>query len=611
MATTVLRNAALRSSRRSGVIPRSPFASSSRSIASSSSFAGSSSGSGSGSGSGGRRFGRSLLFAVPATAGLLLMPTLSADTTTPTPSELVEGGQPLTPVKNSLVTATTGQLLRSYLVYTLISTPGIVDYSPHILHTLTHTSIPFVRHITEYFVRNTFFDQFVPGETVEECMTSMVDMRLRGIGSMLNYSAEAEVEENDEAGDAVGLKGEELARQQRLEEVLRALNKAGEFERSMSEEQRGSTGFALKITGLIDPAILQRASTTLLRLRPLTSSNSPSSPASQLTVPYPGTPQSTDARVVARDASFGSGKELFSLKGAVDAMGVLDSDEGTKEGDLEQLQDLWQKVKVIGQTAKDNSIKLFVDAEHTFYQPALDAYTILLSQEFNRPPKDKKAEWHGPLIYGTYQSYLVRQPGHLAAALAHAEKNGYALGIKLVRGAYFVQERKKWIDEGRPGADPIWPDKPATDVAYNNSINTVLTTLARQLTSSHPERALSVVFGTHNPDSCDLITEGLKSVGLVDEVADGRLRLRDGAKGRIGVAQLYGMKDDLTDRMAARFVYEGVPIAIKYIAYGKLSEVMPFLGRRAIENKSLMTGDQGAAAERRRIGGELKRRIFG
>lgn len=57
---------------------------------------------------------------------------------------------------------------------------------------------------------------------------------------------------------------------------------------------------------------------------------------------------------------------------------------------------------------------------------------------------------------GTFQSYLNRQPEYLQAALTHAEENGYILGVKLVRGAYFVQERRKWKDEGRPGPDPIW-----------------------------------------------------------------------------------------------------------------------------------------------------------
>ncbi|KGB79361.2 proline dehydrogenase [Cryptococcus deuterogattii R265] len=293
-------------------------------------------------------------------------------------------------------------------------------------------------------------------------------------------------------------------------------------------------------------------------------------------------------------------------------MGVLEKDPGLQEGDLEELRQLWYKLLKIGQKAKENNIILYVDAEHTWYQPALDAYTLLLSQEFNRPPTSKGKIWTGPLIYGTYQSYLCRQPTHLIRAIQHAEANGYALGVKLVRGAYFEQERKKWSDDGRIGADPIWPSKAATDVSYNGSISVIMTTLASQLKSPHPELALSVAFGTHNPESCDLICENLLKNDLAKEVGETKmLRLRQDVRGKVRIAQLLGMKDDLTDRMASKFVNDGKPVALKYMAYGKLSEVMPYLGRRAIENKSLMSGDQGAAAEMGRVAAELKRRFFG
>ena len=118
-------------------------------------------------------------------------------------------------------------------------------------------------------------------------------------------------------------------------------------------------------------------------------------------------------------------------------------------------------------------VKLMIDAEHTWYQPALDAFTLLLSEKFNKPIKGE-TNWKGPLILfvhslesmseeklmnsGTYQSYLTRQPQHLLAAIKHAEEKDYVLGIKLVRGAYFVQERQRWKDQGRPGSDPIWPE---------------------------------------------------------------------------------------------------------------------------------------------------------
>ena len=95
-------------------------------------------------------------------------------------------------------------------------------------------------------MRRTFFAQFVPGESVAECRPVMEDLRRREVGSVLNYSAEAEVDK----GAKEGL-GEVMRRleRERLEEVERALDGAGEFERVMEMEgrQRGSTAFALKV----------------------------------------------------------------------------------------------------------------------------------------------------------------------------------------------------------------------------------------------------------------------------------------------------------------------------------------------------------------------------
>lgn len=525
----------------------------------------------------------------------------------------VSAGDHSTPVRaaDSLSTATTLALLRSYLVYTACSIPPLIDHAPALLHAFTHSPVPGLKAITEAIVRRTFFAQFVPGETVEECIPTMRDLRGRGVGSVLNYSAEAECEE----GDVAGVKE---MQERRLREVYKALEGLGQFEKTAAVEHRGTASFALKITGLIDPAILHRASNTILRLRPLTYSNAASSPKSAVApaVPYPGTPIDSDGKIVARISGGGSSPSdelgsLLSLKGEVRDMGLLASDEGVREGDLQELRDLWGKLRNLGEYAREQGVRLMIDAEHTWYQPALDAYTLLLSEEFNRPPKNASEAWRGPLIYGTYQCYLTRQPGHLRAAIKHAEESGYALGIKLVRGAYFVQERKRWKDEKRAGPDPIWPDKPATDKCYDESLATILSTLSKQLDSRRPDLSLNVIFGTHNAESCRLIVEGLEKNGLAEDGSDGKLRLRQDVRGKIGVAQLYGMKDDLTDFMAGAFDQSGPPVALKYIAYGNLGEVMPFLGRRAIENKAVMSGEGGAAAERKRLMGELKRRILG
>lgn len=146
---------------------------------------------------------------------------------------------------SSIQSASTLTLLRSYFVYTLCSLPPLIDNAPSILHVFTHSPIPGLKSITEAVVRRTFFAQFVPGETVRECKATMEGLRKREVGSVLNYSAEAEAEEGDE------VEQQRKVEEGRLREVERALDEAGEFERDVERSGggRGSTAFALKVVG--------------------------------------------------------------------------------------------------------------------------------------------------------------------------------------------------------------------------------------------------------------------------------------------------------------------------------------------------------------------------
>jgi proline dehydrogenase len=313
----------------------------------------------------------------------------------------------------------------------------------------------------------------------------------------------------------------------------------------------------------------------------------------------------------------GNTASLPSVTGAIEPLGILASDACVTDADMASLHEFWGRLHTLSARARDLGVRLMIDAEHCSTQPILDAMTLVLSREFNRPQPGVAVPFSGPIIFGTYQSYLRRAPQLLEAAIRDSETHGYALGIKIVRGAYFVSEREEWRAAGRAGADPIWPNKPATDSCYDTCIDTITTTLAAQISGPHPETALSVVFATHNPESVQLVLDQLEKTGLAErplELApDGainpspRLRLRDSLRSKVFLAQLYGMRDDLTDTVVDSFE-PGAPVALKYIAYGKLDEVLPFLARRAIENKSIMTGEGGAAVERKRVTDELKRR---
>ena len=216
----------------------------------------------------------------PVSSAATLSPTRpspgSTDLPPPTPSQSLP-----TP---SIQLSPTSTLLRSYLVYTLCSLPFLIDSAPSLLQFFTRSPIPGLKGLTEWGVRRTFFAQFVPGETVQECTVTMKELRARGVGSVLNYSAEAEEEvaaavakpainpSKPVAGGAGGVDGavgpakrvsaaegagisqaKELEKR-RLKEVHLALAESGKFEMDVEAKGggKGSTGFALKIVRLYD-----------------------------------------------------------------------------------------------------------------------------------------------------------------------------------------------------------------------------------------------------------------------------------------------------------------------------------------------------------------------
>jgi proline dehydrogenase len=123
----------------------------------------------------------------------------------------------------------------------------LIDHAPRLLSAFTKSPIPLLKPITEFIVRRTFFAQFVPGETVQECSVTMKDLRKNyGIGSVLNYSAEADLE----PGEVMPEKERRDFEEKRLKEVENALKISGKFEDEVEKElngMKGSTSFALKV----------------------------------------------------------------------------------------------------------------------------------------------------------------------------------------------------------------------------------------------------------------------------------------------------------------------------------------------------------------------------
>lgn len=212
----------------------------------------------------------------------------------------------------------------------------------------------------------------------------------------------------------------------------------------------------------------------------------------------------------------------------------------------------WQRVEArmerICGAAHAAGVPVLVDAEESWIQSAIDDLAERMMRRYN----GERA-----VIFNTIQLYRHDRLTYLRQALATAQQAGYHLGVKLVRGAYMEKERARAADKGY--RDPIQPDKGASDRDYDAALRFCM---------EHIDR-MAVVAGTHNEKSTLLLAELLRGKGLA---ANDR---------RIWFSQLLGMSDNISYNMAAA----GFNVA-KYVPYGPVREVLPYLIRRANENTS-------------------------
>lgn len=208
-----------------------------------------------------------------------------------------------------------------------------------------------------------------------------------------------------------------------------------------------------------------------------------------------------------------------------------------------------QRVEQLCHAAHENSVSILIDAEHSWIQPAIDQLAETMMAKYNRQKV---------VVYTTIQMYTKSGLDNLKESLFKANIGYYFLGVKLVRGAYMDKERARAIE--LQYSSPIHPSKEATDVAFNDALEFCVTHLG----------LISICVGTHNEKSCAAL------LTLVNE------HKIDPGDDRIFVAQLCGMSDHISFSMAQA----GVRVA-KYVPYGPLPKVIPYLLRRVDENRAV------------------------
>jgi len=232
-----------------------------------------------------------------------------------------------------------------------------------------------------------------------------------------------------------------------------------------------------------------------------------------------------------------------------------------EEAEFSRLKGRFEK---ICQAAYDKKVRVFVDAEETWIQDTIDKMAYDMMMKFNQETA---------IVYNTIQCYRKDRVAHLQNRVATLDCK---LGFKLVRGAYMEKERERAQAKGMPS--PIQNTKELTDKEFNEVMTICI---------QHIDK-VSICAGTHNEESSQL---------LVDLIEQYNLQPNDQ---RIYFAQLLGMSDHISYNLANA----GYNVA-KYVPYGPVRAVLPYLSRRAQENSSVK-GQVGR--ELRLITEELTRR---
>lgn len=324
-------------------------------------------------------------------------------------------------------------------------------------------------------IRNTIFEQFVGGETLEETAKVADKLQKFNVQVILDYGVEGK--EGEESFDHA------------CEEFIRVIKFAA--------TQPNIPFMSIKVTGFARFGLLEKLDSA---------------------APHHGA----------------EGKP---------ATEVLSGDE-EKE---------WNKVKVrmdrIIAIAAASNVGVLVDAEETWIQDPVDALTMQMMEKYNKAKV---------VVYNTIQLYRHDRLQFLKESLLQAQQKKFLLGVKLVRGAYMEKERRRAVEMNYPS--PIQPDKKSCDNDYNTAVKICIDNL----------RDVAVIVASHNEYSNLYATELLQQKNLPFNHP------------HIHFSQLYGMSDNITFNLAKA----GCPVS-KYLPFGPIKDVIPYLMRRAQENSSV------------------------
>ncbi|KAN0003644.1 hypothetical protein ACTFIZ_009796 [Dictyostelium cf. discoideum] len=243
--------------------------------------------------------------------------------------------------------------------------------------------------------------------------------------------------------------------------------------------------------------------------------------------------------------------------------------------DIKEIKEFFNRMDKIFELCHQRSVPILVDAEQSYYQVAIHHLTMFYSVKYN---KEK------PILYNTYQMYLVNGMNVLKQHFELSSKKfNFKLGAKIVRGAYMVTESER--SQRLSTENPILPTIQDTHKSYNTALDFLLNQI-----KSDPN-SIGIMIASHNEDSINLGTKLIKQYKI------------DPTNPNIQFGQLFGMADFLSFNLVDQ--HQRI---FKYVPFGPVEEVLPYLIRRMHENKGFIGSNSDK--ELFYLKKEIKRRLF-
>jgi len=517
------------------------------------------------------------------------------------------------------------ELLRTTLVFTICRIGPIVRHC----QTLYDLALKILGStITHGLLRHTLFNHFCAGENAKEIVPKMEKLHHYGIGGILDYAAEAKDEpvtraaapEVVPAGEAEDdVVGAPLSARLYYYENESKCDAHRDIFLDAVRAVKDATpnGFAaIKLSGLGDPKLLERMSNVLVQMASLFKSLSD---GGEEPMDYPCALFYTADRsgVLDYETFSKAWKNLFHIESEEEVREIFSKLDVDEDGQINYLEwssgfklsevdalvhkckkqgpvyksalspeeralyfNLVNRVEQIIMLAEELDVRVMVDAEWTDIQPAIDSLVLWLQRKYNRGSK--------PIVFNTYQCYLKGMHERALRDLDRSKIEGWRFGAKLVRGAYMVSEREKAQTRGHES--PICETYEDTEQNYHNVIDACVSHNAESTSTEPGHEKAEILIASHNQSSIEFALKRLEELGKNSE--------------GVYFGQLLGMADHLTFTLGAKGF-----AAYKYVPYGPIDEVVPYLIRRTQENSAIL-GSEGVQQERQMVQKELRRRLL-